>query len=125
MRVVNKEDELAHAFEAARAEANAAFGNQSVYVERYFLEPRHIEVQILADERGRTIYLGERDCSVQRRYQKLIEETPSPAVDDRLRRELGRAAAETAPAAPSRNRRAPEVLLHNERPRQFLDVTTP
>src|SRR5207245_11758887 len=61
MRVVNKEYELAHAFEAARAEANAAFGNQSVYVERYFLEPRHIEFQILADERGRTIYLGERD----------------------------------------------------------------
>src|SRR2546427_1384045 len=100
MRVVNKEDELAHAFEAARAEANAAFGNQSVYVERYFLEPRHIEVQILADERGRTIYLGERDCSVQRRYQKLIEETPSPAVDDRLRRELGRVAVETVPAGP-------------------------
>src|SRR3989442_2907310 len=100
MRVVNKEDELAHAFEAARAEANAAFGNQSVYVERYFLEPRHIEVQILADERGRTIYLGERDCSVQRRYQKLIEETPSPAVDDRLRRGLGRGAGAACPAGP-------------------------
>src|SRR3989442_11668249 len=114
MRVENKEDELAHAFEAARAEANAAFGNQSVYVERYFLEPRHIEVQILADERGRTIYLGERDCSVQRRYQKLIEETPSPAVDDRLPRELGRVAVRTPPAVPDPNAGTVEVLLDKE-----------
>src|SRR2546422_10956574 len=75
-----------------------------LYVERYFLEPRHIEVQILADERGRTIYLGERDCSVQRRYQKLIEETPSPAVDDRLRRELGRVAAVAGPGGRDRDR---------------------
>ena len=88
MRVVNKEEDLAHAFQAAKAEAASAFGDTGLYVERFFLEPRHIEVQILADERGRTISLGERDCSIQRRYQKLIEETPSPAVDDRLRREL-------------------------------------
>src|SRR2546425_8020708 len=77
MRVVNKEDELAHAFEAARAEANAAFGNQSVYVERYFLEPRHIEVQILADERGRTIYLGERDCPVKARSRSSFRRSRS------------------------------------------------
>src|SRR5256712_2447230 len=120
MRVVNKEDELAHAFEAARAEANAAFGNQSVYVERYFLEPRHIEVQILADERGRTIYLGERDWSVQRRYQKLIEVTPSPAVDDRLPRELGRLAGGAAQAGPYPNARAVGVPLGQERRGRFL-----
>src|SRR3989441_1159587 len=125
MRVVNKEDELAHAFEAARAEANAAFGNQSVYVERYFLEPRHIEVQILADERGRTIYLGERDCSVQRRYQKLIEETPSPAVDDRLRRELGRVAVEAAQAVRYRNAGTVEFLLDKERRVFFFEVKKP
>ena len=124
MRVVNKEDELAHAFEAARAEANAAFGNQSVYVERYFLEPRHIEVQILADERGRTIYLGERDCSVQRRYQKLIEETPSPAVDDRLRRELGRVAVEAAQAVRYRNAGTVEFLLDKERRFYFMEMNT-
>ena len=124
MRVVNKEDELAHAFEAARAEANAAFGNQSVYVERYFLEPRHIEVQILADERGRTIYLGERDCSVQRRYQKLIEETPSPAVDDRLRRELGRVAVEAAQAVRYRNAGTLEFLLDKERRFYFMEMNT-
>src|SRR5438105_243986 len=98
MRVVNKEEDVAHAFQAAKAEASAAFGDTGLYVERFFLEPRHIEVQILADERGRTISLGERDCSIQRRYQKLIEETPSPAVDDRLRRELGRVAVQVAQA---------------------------
>ena len=124
MRVVNKEDELAHAFQAARAEANAVFGNQSVYVERYFLEPRHIEVQILADERGRTIYLGERDCSVQRRYQKLIEETPSPAVDDRLRRELGRVAVEAAQAVRYRNAGTVEFLLDKERRFYFMEMNT-
>src|SRR2546426_5022017 len=125
MRVVNKEDELAHAFQAARAEANAVFGNQSVYVERYFLEPRHIEVQILADERGRTIYLGERDCSVQRRYQKLLEETPSPAVDGRLRRELGRVAVETAPAGPDPDGGSVEFLLDKERRFYFMERETP
>jgi acetyl-CoA carboxylase, biotin carboxylase subunit len=124
MRVVNKEEELAHAFQAARAEANAAFGNQSVYVERYFLEPRHIEVQILADERGRTIYLGERDCSVQRRYQKLLEETPSPAVDDRLRRELGRVAVEAAQAVRYRNAGTVEFLLDKERRFYFMEMNT-
>src|SRR3989449_1424941 len=86
-----------------------------LYVEGYFLEPRHIEVQILADERGRTIYLGERDCSVQRRYQKLLEETPSPAVDDRLRRELGRVAVEAAQAVRYRNAGTVEFLLDKER----------
>jgi acetyl-CoA carboxylase, biotin carboxylase subunit len=124
MRVANKEDELAHAFQAARAEANAAFGNQSVYVERYFLEPRHIEVQILADERGRTIHLGERDCSVQRRYQKLLEETPSPAVDDRLRRELGRVAVEAAQAVRYRNAGTVEFLLDKERRFYFMEMNT-
>jgi acetyl-CoA carboxylase biotin carboxylase subunit len=124
MRVANKEDELAHAFQAARAEANAAFGNQSVYVERYFLEPRHIEVQILADERGRTIHLGERDCSVQRRYQKLLEETPSPAVDERLRRELGRVAVEAAQAVRYRNAGTVEFLLDKERRFYFMEMNT-
>src|SRR3989441_11115711 len=79
-----------------------------------------MEVQTLADERGRTIYLGERDCSVQRRYQKLIEETPSPAVDDRLRRELGRVAVEAAQAVRYRNAGTVEVLLDKERRGLFL-----
>ena len=124
MRVVNKEDELAHAFQSARSEASATFGHQGVYVERYFIEPRHIEVQILADEKGRTIFLGERDCSVQRRYQKLIEETPSPAVDDRLRRELGRAAVEAAQAVRYRNAGTVEFLLDKERRFYFMEMNT-
>ena len=124
MRVVNKEDELAHAFQAARAEAAAAFGDQGVYMERYFFEPRHIEVQILADERGRTISLGERDCSIQRRYQKLIEETPSPAVDDRLRRELGRVAVEAAQAIRYRNAGTVEFLLDKDRRFFFMEMNT-
>lgn len=124
MRVVNKEDELAHAFQAARAEAAAAFGDQGVYVERFFLEPRHIEVQILADERGRTISLGERDCSIQRRYQKLIEESPSPAVDDRLRRELGRVAVEAAQAIRYRNVGTVEFLLDKDRRFFFMEMNT-
>lgn len=124
MRVVNKEDELSHAFQAARAEAALAFGDQGVYVERFFIEPRHIEVQILADEKGRTIFLGERDCSVQRRYQKLIEETPSPAVDDRLRRELGRVAVEAAQAVHYRNAGTVEFLLDKERRFYFMEMNT-
>ncbi|MDE3224690.1 MAG: ATP-grasp domain-containing protein, partial [Nitrospirota bacterium] len=103
MRVVNKEEEVVRAFQTAQAEAKSTFGNEGVYLERYFLEPRHIEVQILADERGRVVFLGERDCSIQRRYQKLVEETPSPAVDDRLRREMGRVAVEAIKAAHYRN----------------------
>lgn len=124
MRVVNREEELPHAFQAARAEAAAAFGDQGVYVEKYFLEPRHIEVQILADERGRTISLGERDCSVQRRYQKLIEETPSPAVDDRLRRELGRVAVDAAQAVRYRNAGTVEFLLDKDRRFFFMEMNT-
>jgi len=124
MRVANKEDELAHAFQAARAEAAAAFGNQGVYVERYFLEPRHIEVQILADERGRVVSLGERDCSIQRRYQKLIEESPSPAVDDRLRRELWRVAVEVAQAVRYRNAGTVEFLLDKDRRFYFMEMNT-
>lgn len=124
MRVVNREEDLPHAFQAARAEAVAAFGDQGLYVERYFLEPRHIEVQILADERGRTISLGERDCSIQRRYQKLIEETPSPAVDERLRRELGRLAVEAAQAARYRNAGTVEFLLDKDRNFYFMEMNT-
>lgn len=122
MRVVNKEEDLARAFQAAQAEAKSTFGHSGVYLERYFLEPRHIEVQVLADERGRAVYLGERDCSVQRRYQKLVEETPSPAVDERLRREMGRVAIEAVKAVHYRNAGTIEFLLDKDQNFYFMEV---
>ncbi|HZS10860.1 MAG TPA: acetyl-CoA carboxylase biotin carboxylase subunit [Nitrospirales bacterium] len=122
MRVVNKEDELVRAFQTAQAEAKASFGHDGVYLERYFLEPRHIEVQILADEKGRAVFLGERDCSIQRRYQKLVEETPSPAVDERLRREMGRVAVDAVRAVHYRNAGTVEFLLDKDQNFYFMEV---
>ncbi len=122
MRVVNKEEELTRAFQAAQAEAKATFGNEAVYLERYFLEPRHIEVQVLADVKGRAVYLGERDCSIQRRYQKLVEETPSPAVDESLRREMGRVAVEAIKAVHYRNAGTVEFLLDKDQRFYFMEV---
>ncbi len=122
MRVVNKAEDLARAFQAAQAEAKTTFGNEGVYLERYFLEPRHIEVQILADHRGRVVHLGERDCSIQRRHQKLVEETPSPAVDERLRREIGRVAVEAVKAVHYRNAGTVEFLLDKDLNFFFMEV---
>ena len=124
MRVVNKPDELARAFQAAQAEAKATFGHDGVYLERYFLEPRHIEVQIVADNRGHVVHLGERDCSIQRRHQKLVEETPSPAIDDRLRREIGRVAVEAVKAIRYCNVGTVEFLLDKNRNFFFMEVNT-
>jgi acetyl-CoA carboxylase biotin carboxylase subunit len=124
MRVVNKAEDLARAFQAAQAEAKSTFGNESVYLERYFLEPRHIEVQVMADNRGHVIHLGERDCSIQRRHQKLLEETPSPAVDEKLRKEIGRVAVEAVKAAHYRNVGTVEFLLDKDRNFFFMEVNT-
>ena len=124
MRVVNKPDELARAFQAAQAEAKATFGHDGVYLERYFLEPRHIEVQIVADNRGHVVHLGERDCSIQRRHQKLVEETPSPAIDDRLRREIGRVAVEAVKAIRYCNVGTVDFLLDKNRNFFFMEVNT-
>ncbi len=89
MRVVRKNEELSTAYDTARSEAQQAFGVPAVYAERYIERPRHIEFQVLGDQHGKVIHLGERECSIQRRHQKLLEESPSPAVDPRRRRELG------------------------------------
>ena len=124
MRVVNKAEDLARAFQAAQAEAKSTFGNEGVYLERYFLEPRHIEVQVLADHRGHVIHLGERDCSIQRRHQKLVEETPSPAINDKLRREIGRVAVEAVKAVHYRNAGTVEFLLDKEKDFFFMEVNT-
>jgi acetyl-CoA carboxylase biotin carboxylase subunit len=124
MRVVNKAEDLGRAFQAAQAEAKSTFGNENVYLERYFLEPRHIEVQVMADHRGHVIHLGERDCSIQRRHQKLVEETPSPAIDEKLRREIGRVAVEAVKAVHYRNVGTVEFLLDKERNFFFMEVNT-
>ncbi|MDO8577573.1 MAG: acetyl-CoA carboxylase biotin carboxylase subunit [Dehalococcoidales bacterium] len=96
MRVVNSQSEMQEALESAKAKAASAFGLAEVYIERYLPHPRHIEFQILADKHGNVIHLGERECSIQRRYQKLIEETPSSAVSPALRREMGEIAVRAA-----------------------------
>ncbi|HMQ29876.1 MAG TPA: acetyl-CoA carboxylase biotin carboxylase subunit [Chloroflexaceae bacterium] len=96
LRVVRSRDEIAEAFASARREAEVAFKNGSLYVEKYLDDPRHIEIQILADAHGNVVHLGERDCSVQRRHQKLIEESPSPALTPALRAEMGQAAVRLA-----------------------------
>jgi acetyl-CoA carboxylase biotin carboxylase subunit len=124
MRVVNHADALGRAFQSAQAEAKSTFGNEGVYLERYFLEPRHIEVQVLADHRGHVVHLGERDCSIQRRHQKLVEETPSPAVDEKLRREIGRVAVEAVKAVHYRNLGTVEFLLDKDRNFFFMEVNT-
>jgi acetyl-CoA carboxylase biotin carboxylase subunit len=124
MRVVNKADDLARAFQAAQAEAKSTFGHDGVYLERYFLEPRHIEFQVIADHRGHVAHLGERDCSIQRRHQKLVEETPSPAVDDKLRREIGRVAIEVVKAVHYRNVGTVEFLLDKDHNFFFMEVNT-
>lgn len=123
-RVARKPDELAAAFEGSSGEAARFFRNPTVYLERYLEQPRHIEVQIFADTHGQTVSLGERDCSVQRRHQKLIEETPSPAVDPELRRALGEAAVRLARAVEYRGAGTVEFLLDRSGDFAFLEMNT-
>jgi acetyl-CoA carboxylase biotin carboxylase subunit len=124
MRIVHGPDELRKAFRTARGEAEAYFGSPDIFIEKYIEHPRHIEVQILADNYGKTIYLGERECSVQRRYQKLIEETPSPAIDDEARTRIGEAAVRAARAADYRNAGTVEFILDQSGDFYFLEMNT-
>ncbi len=111
MRLVRNESELIEQFHAARREAEAGFGNPAVYLERFLEGARHVEVQILADEHGHVVHWGERECSIQRRYQKLIEESPAPNLDDTLRRAICGAAVEAARALGYRNAGTVEFLV--------------
>jgi acetyl-CoA carboxylase, biotin carboxylase subunit len=124
MRVVRSESELENALALARSEAAYAFGDGAVYLERYLTEPRHIEVQVLADGRGHVIHLGERECSIQRRHQKLVEESPSPFVDGSLRGRLGEAACRIAAAAGYVNAGTVEFLVDAARDFYFLEMNT-
>ncbi|MDD5594268.1 MAG: acetyl-CoA carboxylase biotin carboxylase subunit, partial [Candidatus Margulisbacteria bacterium] len=124
MRVVFEPDEFIHLMRTARAEADAAFGNPEVYVEKLIEEPRHIEVQLLADKHGNTIYLGERDCSIQRRHQKLVEESLSPAVDEKTRRKLGESAVRAAKAVNYFSAGTIEFLFDKHGHFYFMEMNT-
>jgi acetyl-CoA carboxylase biotin carboxylase subunit len=124
MRLVRSEGELTAALRMARSEATTAFGDASVYLERYVEEPRHIEVQVLADAHGRVLHLGERECSIQRRHQKLIEECPSSFVDAALRTRLGEAACRVAKAAGYVNAGTVEFLVDAQGSFYFLEMNT-
>ncbi|HUF30037.1 MAG TPA: acetyl-CoA carboxylase biotin carboxylase subunit, partial [Gemmatimonadaceae bacterium] len=124
MRVANDADDFARAFQLARSEALSAFGNGDVYVEKYLARPRHIEFQILGDRHGHVIHLGERDCSVQRRHQKLIEEAPSPAVTPDLRLRMGDAAVRGAKAIDYVGAGTIEMLLDEDGEFYFMEMNT-
>ena len=124
LKVVASADEVERAFEAARREGQAYFSDSAVYVERYLDNPRHVEVQVLADAQGSVIHLGERDCTIQRRHQKLVEETPSPAVDEELRAVIGGIAVDAARAVGYRSAGTIEGLLSSEGEYFFLEMNT-
>jgi acetyl-CoA/propionyl-CoA carboxylase, biotin carboxylase, biotin carboxyl carrier protein len=123
-KVASSADEVERAFESARREGEAYFADPSVYVERYLEDPRHVEVQVLADAHGNVIHLGERDCTIQRRHQKLVEETPSPAVDGELRDRIGRIAVAAAAAVGYRSAGTVEGLLAQDGSYYFLEMNT-
>jgi acetyl-CoA/propionyl-CoA carboxylase biotin carboxyl carrier protein len=124
LKVVRTPDEAARAYESARREGEAYFSDATVYIERYLDDPRHVEVQILADAHGNVIHLGERDCTIQRRHQKLVEETPSPAVDDELRDRIGRIGVDAARAVGYRSAGTIEGLLSRDGEYFFLEMNT-
>jgi acetyl-CoA carboxylase biotin carboxylase subunit len=124
MRLVHEPADLKSALEGARSEAERSFGDSEVYIEKAIVNPRHIEMQILADEHGNTVYLGERECSIQRRHQKVVEEAPSPIVDADMRRRMGEVAVRVAQAAGYTNAGTVEFLVDAEKNFYFLEMNT-
>jgi len=124
MRIVARAEDVAAAFRAAQAEATAAFGVPDVYIEKYVEAPRHIEIQILADSKGNIVHLGERECSIQRRHQKLLEEAPSPMMTEKLRRRMGRVAVEAAAAVQYVNAGTIEFLVNADGSFYFMEMNT-
>lgn len=124
MRVATNPDDFKKLFTAAQNEARAAFGNPDVYLERCILKPRHVEIQVFGDQQGRVVHLGERDCSIQRRHQKLVEEAPSPAVTPELREEMGQAAVRAAEAIDYVGAGTVEFLLDEDGSFYFMEMNT-
>jgi acetyl-CoA carboxylase biotin carboxylase subunit len=124
MRLVHAPEQLKSALEAARSEAERSFGDSEVYLEKAIVNPRHIEMQVLADEHGNTVYLGERECSLQRRHQKVLEEAPSPMVDADMRRRMGEVAVRVAQAAAYTNAGTVEFLVDAKKNFYFLEMNT-
>jgi len=124
MRLVHKAEELQSALRAVRSEAKSSFGDDRMYVEKYVTKPRHVEVQVMADQIGNTVHVFERECSIQRRHQKVIEESPSPAIDDRIRQEMGRVAVQAAKAVHYVGAGTIEFLVDADRNFYFLEMNT-
>ncbi len=124
MRIVRAMDELENAYLTASHEAETAFGNASVYIEKYIEEPRHVEIQIMADKYGTVVHFGERDCSIQRRHQKLLEESPSPALTPEIREAMGAAAVKGAKSAKYLGAGTVEFLLDKDKSFYFMEMNT-
>ena len=124
MRIVWEESEFQKAFQTARTEAEAAFANGDVYIEKYIENPRHIEIQVMGDQHGNVYHYGERDCSIQRRHQKLLEESPSPAVDEELRNRMGEAAIKGAQSVNYEGAGTIEFLLDKHKNFYFMEMNT-
>ncbi len=122
MKLVHTQASLGSAFNMAKMEAMSAFGDAEVFIERYCEMPRHIEIQILADEHGNVVHLGERECSIQRRHQKILEESPSPAVDEKLRHRMGEAAVRLAKTIRYTNAGTVEFLLDKNKKFHFMEM---
>src|SRR5215467_15459196 len=124
MRIVWKEDEMEAHYESASKEAEAAFSNGALYMEKYIEEPRHIEIQIAGDQYGKACHLSERDCSIQRRHQKLTEESPSPFVTQELREKMGQAAIKACRAISYEGVGTVEFLVDKYRNFYFMEMNT-
>ena len=124
MRIVNAPDEFEAAWDSARQESGAAFGNDGLYLEKFLLDPKHIEIQILGDQHGNVVHLSERDCSIQRRHQKLIEETPSPIMTKALRKKMGDAAIKAGKSINYEGVGTIEFLVNEDKSFYFMDMNT-
>lgn len=124
MRIVHHQDELEQLYKIATAEAQVAFNDPSVFIEKYLENPKHIEFQIVADNYGNVVHLGERECSIQRKHQKLMEEAPSPALDERLRKKMAAAAVSLAKQAGYQSLGTVEFLLDHQKHFYFMEMNT-